>query len=137
MRVCFATAKTALHLIEPVRALGLDYITPEQILCDVANRRLVVCMQGRTVLGFFSLYPERSHDYTAIKRFVVFRRDGMAPLERGFIIKSLLDFAEEKTTGKIGATPFGGNPMERILINRGYKMQYRFDDDYCFYAKAV
>lgn len=135
MRICFATIKTAINILEPIRQLGLDYITPEHILNDVANHRLIVCLDSGRVVGCMALCPEKSYNYTAIKRFVVFHQENET-FSRGWIIKSLLDFAESKVSGFIGATPFEGNPMERILTARGYQKQSQFGE-YCFYSKAI
>ena len=109
-----------------------DYITVDHLVRDYNLSRLFVVVENNKVLAIASLVDEPDYGYTAVKRLCILNKHNYGKGVARFALQEL----RKRVNSKIGATPWTDNiPMRKLLESEGYKLQYIFNERWCFYAK--
>ena len=129
---------TRKDLMKVCRAIGyktnLPYIRVEDAMSDFLHDRIYVVAEGEKVFATVSLVPEPDYGYTAIKRLCILNKKNQG---KG-IARFALHEIQRMVSGRIGATPWEDNcAMRHILEAEGFKMEYKFADNWCFYSKEM
>ena len=113
---------------------NLPYIRVEDAMSDFLHDRIYVVAEGEKVFATVSLVPEPDYGYTAIKRLCILNKKNQG---KG-IARFALHEIQRMVSGRIGATPWEDNcAMRHILEAEGFKMEYKFADNWCFYSKEM
>ena len=129
---------TQKDLMKVNRAIGyktnLPYITVEDETSDYINGRLYVVAEGEKVYATVSLVEEPCHGYTAIKRLYILNKKNCGKGIARFTLQAI----QREVKGRIGATPWEDNlAMRNLLESEGFRMEYKFNEVWCFYAKCI
>ena len=132
MIIRFATEKDKLSAIRSLQKNQTNYNTVAQLKEDISLNRLIVVENNGKLLAKCALVEETSYNYMAIKRLCVFSKKSKG---KG-IASALVKYVISLNLGVLGATPWEDNePMKHILEKNGFKFQYTFLDNYCFYKR--
>ena len=128
----FANQEDKKFIIYLIKNKKIDYITPAHIKEDIANRRLIVCIDSNKIVSFCAIVFEPLYNYYAIKRLLIPNKKNLGHS----CCSMLLDYAESILDNlPIGATPFYDNIKCRAIFEkRKYIFKYQFGN-YCFYLK--
>lgn len=142
---CRYTVRYAHHtdtkaIIRSAQMKQVDYMTTNQLMDDVATKRLVIVVDNHKnkIVAWCAIdgteYETRG--YFAIKRMMVpnkkYRRQGIAD----FMLKWIL---EENPKLTFGATPWVDNTAMRSMLEKnGFTLRYTFGNDgmWCCYVRA-
>jgi hypothetical protein len=129
---------TRKDLMKVCRAIGyktnLPYIRVEDALSDFLHERMYVVAEEEKVFATVSLVPEPDYGYTAIKRLCILNKKNQGKGIARFAIREI----QKVMTGKIGATPWEDNySMRHILESEGFKLEYKFTGNWCFYSREI
>lgn len=129
---------TRKDIMKVCRAIGyktnLPYIRVEDAMFDFLHDRIYVVAEGEKVFATVSLVPEPDYGYTAIKRLCILNKKNQG---KG-IARFALHEIQRMASGRIGATPWEDNcAMRHILEAEGFKMEYKFAGNWCFYSREV
>lgn len=134
MRIRVATPSDYRWIKRVIGRKQLSYCTGAHIKEDFIWNRLYCVYEGDKVLATFSLVYDWRFDYLAIKRLCVLNKKNEGKGIARFAIHSILPYLR----GKVGVTPWEDNiAMRKILEAEGFKLEYKFDGHWCFYAKEV
>lgn len=134
MELMLAMGKDVSKVCNAVKKKGIAFIMPDMIIDDHFHRRLFVVKEGQKVLATLSLVPEPEYHYIAIKRLCILNKKNCGKGIARFAIQE----AQKKVRGKIGCTPWTGNDKMRHLVEtEGFKLEYIFNEHWCFYSKEV
>lgn len=132
MIIRFATEKDKLSAIRSLQKNQTNYNTVAQLKEDISLNRLIVVENNGKLLAKCALVEETSYNYMAIKRLCVFSKKSKG---KG-IASALIKYVISLNLGVLGATPWADNEITRhILEKNGFKFQYMFLDNYCFYKR--
>lgn len=132
MIIRFATEKDKLSAIRSLQKNQTNYNTVAQLKEDISLNRLIVAENNGKLLAKCALVEETSYNYIAIKRLCVFSKKSKG---KG-IASALIKYVISLNLGVLGATPWKDNePTKHILEKNGFKFQYIFLDNYCFYKR--
>lgn len=113
---------------------NIPFCRSEQICSDFVRERLYAIVEGDKVLATLSVVEEPSYRYTAIKRLCILNKKNQGKGIARFAIHEI----QKIITGRIGATPWEDNcAMRHILEAEGFKMEYKFAGNWCFYSREV
>lgn len=113
---------------------NLPYITVEDETSDYINDRLYVVADGDKVYATLSLVVEPDYGYTAIKRLCILNKKNCGKGIARFALQAI----QRKVNGRIGATPWEDNlAMRNLLESEGFRMEYKFNEVWCFYVKCL
>ena len=113
---------------------NIPYCRSEQICSDYARERLYAVVEGDKVFATLSVIEEPFYGYTAIKRLCILNKKNQGKGIARFAIREI----QKVITGKIGATPWEDNDaMRHILESEGFKLEYKFAGNWCFYSREV
>ena len=112
----------------------IDYITPDQTYDDFKAERLYVVAEGSKVYATVSLVEEPNYRYTAIKRLCILNKKNCGKGIARFTLQAI----QRKVKGRIGETPWEDNlAMRNLLESEGFRMEYKFNEVWCFYVKCL
>lgn len=132
MRIRVATKEDYLWIARVIGKKNLSYCTANQIRDDYSWNRLYCVYEEDKVLATFSLVYDWRYEYLAIKRLCILNKKNEGRGIARFAIHSILPYLR----GKVGATPWEDNvAMRKALEAEGFKMEYKFNGKWCFYAK--
>lgn len=134
MTIRFATAADTARVVRALRNKHLDYNTPAQAKEDISLGRLIVAEENGKAIASCAIVPEVNHNYTAIKRMIVYSKKNCG---KG-IATALINFVCSLGLGDIGATPWNTNPAACHSLEKcGFVYQYTFLTFYNFYKKST
>ena len=131
MYITLATSEHINYITHALAPKRIDYIKPSQVKEDIKQGRLYIIIHEGKPIAQCALVEETNHNYTAMKRMVIYRKDNKAHGIADMFIKyfSQLDCA-------IGATPWTENEkIKYILRKNGFEYQYTFLEKYEFFLK--
>lgn len=131
MYITLATTEHISYITHALAPKQIDYIKPSQVKEDILQGRLYVIIHEGKPIGQCALVEEKTHNYLAMKRMVVYRKDCQV---RGIANMFIEYFAQLDCP--IGATPWSENEkMKYILRKNGFEYQYTFLEKYEFFLK--
>lgn len=116
-----------------IRNKKIDYNTARHVYEDLKNKRLYVLVDNNEkIIASCALVEENNYNYTAIKRLVIFKKENYG---KG-IASQFVKYFVENISVPLGCTPWAdNNAMKKILEKFGFKFQYTFLNNYCFYLR--
>lgn len=132
MELRLATHKDLMKVIHGIGYKDLPYITKSQENLDYNHKRLYVVAEEEKVFACVSLVWESKYEYFAVKRLCILNKKNQHKGIARFALKELQKIVQ----GRIGATPWMDNiPMRALLESEGFKLEYKFNDVWCYYWK--
>lgn len=132
MIIRFATENDKLSAIRSLQKNQTSYNTVAQLKEDIALNRLIVVENNGKLLAKCAIVEEPLYNYIAIKRLCVFSKKSKG---KG-IASALINHITSLNLGVLGATPWEDNEATKhILEKNGFKFQYTFLNNYCFYKR--
>lgn len=128
-----ATQKDYIHIVRATQNKHLDYLTFNHIAEDIALARCYVVEENKKTIATCSLVYDAQHQYYAMKRLSIFRKENKG---KHITEQFISYFLENNKNKKIGCTPWEDNaPMRHILEKLGFTHEYTFAEKWCFYSK--
>lgn len=135
MTIRKATKSDYIRIVRATQNKHLDYLTANHIATDIALARCYVVEENDKAIATCSLVYDKQHNYHAIKRLAIFRKENKGRHIAEQFISYLL---ENGGVEKIGCTPWTDNaPMRHILEKMGFSLEYIFAEKWCFYSKKI
>lgn len=135
MRIRVATKEDCAKICKALHYKDISFCTADHARNDYLMRRLYCVHEGDKILATFSLVEEDTWDYVAIKRLCILNKKNCGKGIARFIIHELVNLMRGC---KIGATPWEDNyTMRYILESEGFKLEYKFSGNWCFYSREV
>ena len=127
-----ATEKDTIHIIRAIQNKHMNYNTPTHVREDIKNGYLFVAEENNKLLGSLAVFYKNHRGYYAITRVCVYSKKSYG---KG-VASSLIRYVLSLNLGAYGATPWNDNPvMCHIFKKYGFKYQYTFKENYCFYKR--
>ena len=127
-----ATQTDYIHIVRAIQNKHISFITPAHIKEDIKNNRQYVLAENNHIIGIISLVYDPIYKYYAIKRLCILNKKNNG---KGYG-KMLLSYLATLPLNNIGCTPWIDNyKMKHLLETLGFKLQYIFDEKWCFYLK--
>lgn len=109
----------------------LDYITSTQARQDFEQASLYIVEFNQKVMAIFSLVYDEDRKIDYLKRLKVLNKRNLG-LGFGTMIVEYVSQLNQK----IAVTPWVDNKRMRNLLERnGFKMEYIFNEKWCYYTK--
>ena len=109
----------------------LDYITSRQARQDFEQASLYIVESNQKVMAIFSLVYDEERKIDYLKRLKVLNKRNLG-LGFGTMIVEYVSQLNQK----IAVTPWIDNKRMRNLLERnGFKMEYIFNEKWCYYTK--
>lgn len=109
----------------------LDYITSTQARQDFEQASLYIVESNQKIVAIFSLIYDADRQIDYLKRLKVLNKKNLG-LGFGTMIVEYVSQLNQK----IAVTPWVDNKRMRNLLERnGFKMEYIFNEKWCYYTK--
>ena len=133
MQIRKGTPSDYIHIVRSIQNKHIEYITPQHIKEDINNERLYLLEENNKIIGSISLVYDSQYKYYAMKRLCIYNKKNCG---KGYAYMLLAYLTN--TQNKIGCTPWINNEaMKHMLSKLGYKLQYIFNEKWCFYLKEA
>ena len=121
-----------IRIVRVIQNKHINYITPAHVKEDIKNNRMFVMIIDEKIVAILSMVFDNDYKYYAMKRLCVLNKKNRG---KGYA-RELLQFVSLQARGKVGCTPWiDNNAMRHILESMGFKLEYIFDECWCFYSK--
>ena len=132
MIIRFANENDKLSAIRSLQKNQTSYNTVAQLKEDILLNRLIIVENNGKLLAKCAIVEEPLYNYIAIKRLCVFSKKSKGKGIANAIIKYIISL----NLGVLGVTPWADNEITKhILEKNGFRFQYTFLDNYCFYKR--
>ena len=127
-----ATKQDYKSIAVSLRNKAIPYITPKQADRDIENGNLYIIKKNGKPIAQCALVYEENYKYHAIKRLVIYNKKNCG---QG-IANLFVEYFVKQNYPVLGCTPWRDNScMINILLNHGFKYQYTFLENYCYFLK--
>lgn len=84
------------------------------------------------IIAILSLVYDNDYNYFAMKRLCILNKKNCG---KGYA-REMLAYVSARVNNKIGCTPWiDNNAMRHMLETLGFKLEYIFNEHWCFYSK--
>lgn len=109
----------------------LDYITSTQARQDFEQASLYIVESNQKIVAIFSLIYDADRQIDYLKRLKVLNKKNL-----GLGLGTMIVEYVSQLNQKIAVTPWIDNKRMRNLLERnGFKMEYIFNEKWCYYTK--
>jgi len=127
-----STSDDYIKIIRSIQNKKLDYLTPLHVKNDIENQNQYVLEENGKIVCILSLVYDSQNQYYAMKRLCIPNKKNKG---HGYA-ETILQYVAAQAPGKVGCTPWIDNIIMRHILEKiGFKLEYIFNEKWCYYSR--